>query len=264
MTDLTKIIVAAVVGGVVSFSSGCSRKDSGPTNGLDSFLAIRDSYCTTFDPNTITRCDRSTFHVLMNAMCSKPLPTEYEYPSGKWNRDLQPCYPEDSRSETSQDAYLSVILSQDTQALQRVYAYAKPKGWETGLPEGNVGNIFALVPLLRGYGIADSSDGVVDDGIEAAEKAFTGHRGHLLAGYLWAVSRMRGGLTVFGTSLLKKVHNETPDSPYLSCLYHRHSDGKQSGTKALLRAIQPNDQFGWGSSVMPVHYALTVACLEGL
>jgi hypothetical protein len=202
----------------------------------------------------------------MTAMCGQPLPIQYELPEGKWNRDTTTCYPQDSRSETSRDAYLSVVLSQDSQASARIVSYAQPQGWDTGEPSGGVGNITPLVPLLRGYSATGEADSIVDDGIETAKKAYTGHRGHLVAGYLWAVARLRGGLTVVGVSLLKKLHEETPESPYLSCLYHRFSrlDNDQADTLKLLSQMpHTSNTFGWGSSPWQIHYTLTVKCLEG-
>jgi hypothetical protein len=245
--------------------TACSRQDNGESGiNLSRYQAERDRLCQAFDPLTVTRCDRSTFHVLMSAMCKFSLPTEYEVPSGKWNRDTAPCYPDESRSETSQDGYLSVVLAQDPSAIARVIAFAEPRRWETGEPAGGVGNITSLVPLLRGYSLANESDGVVDEGLEAAEKAFTGHRGHLVAGYVWAAARLRGGLTVAGATLLRKLHNETPESPYLSCLYHRFSrlDNDQAGTVRLLKQTGTKT-FGWGSAPYELFTVLTVACLEG-
>ncbi len=247
----------------------CSRLDNGGAEGIDlaPYQNERDRICAEFDATTVERCDRSTFHVLMAAMCpGMKLPTEYEVPSGKWNRDTAPCYPDDSRSETSRDAYLQNLLTENKEAIARIVAYAEPREWETGEPHGGVGNIAPLVPLLRGYTLAGESDSIVDEGIEAAKKAFTGHRGHLVAEYLWVVARLRGGLTLSGSSLLKTLHEETPDSPFLSCLYHRFSrlDSSQKHTVYLLKKMPwVNNTFGWGSSVPDVHYAATVMCLEG-
>jgi hypothetical protein len=114
--------------------------------------------------------------------------------------------------------------------------------------------------------LTGEADGTVDDGLEAAQKAFKGHRGHLVAEYLWARARLNGGLTVGGAALLRQLHNETPESPFLSCLYHRFSrlDDDQSGTVKLLEKMPRKDNtFGWGSSPWQVHYTLTVKCLEG-
>ncbi len=250
----------------------CSRLDSGAAGGIDlaPYKAERDRICAEFDAGSVERCDRSTFHVLMAAMCpGMKLPTEYEVPSGKWNRDTAPCYPEDSRSETSRDAYLSILLSQDKAAISRAISFADSNGGDTGAPSGGVGNISDLLPLMRrtvSHLLTGEEDGLADDGLEAAKKAFTGHRGHLIAGYLWATARVNGGLTLAGSALLKQLHNETPDSPYLSCLYHRFSrlDNSQRGTINLLKRItKVKNAYGWGSSPWEIHYTATVACLEG-
>jgi hypothetical protein len=205
----------------------------------------------------------------MTAMCGQPLPLQYESPKGKWNRDTSTCYPEESRSETSRDAYLSLVLSQDKAAISRAISLAEANGGDTGAPAGGVGFVGDLLPLMRrtvSNLLTGEADGIVDDGLEAAQKAFEGHRGHLVASYLWATARAKGGLTAAGSALLKKLHDDTPDSPYMACLYHRFSrlNNDQRDTIVLLRSIpQQDNAFGWGSSPWQIHYALTVSCLEG-
>jgi hypothetical protein len=260
MTNLTKILILALL-----FS--CSREDSGAWKGIEKFQIERDRICQEFDPQTITRCDRSTFHVLMTAMCKQPLPTQYEVPSGKWNRDTAPCWPDDSRSETSRDAYLSLVLSQDKAAISRALSWAEDNHGDTGAPAGGVGFVGDLLPIMRrtvSHLLTGEADGTVDDGLEAAGKAFDGHRGHLVAGYLWATARVHGGLTLAGSAMLRQIHEETPDSPHLSCLYHRFSrlDNDQSGTVRLLKQTGTKT-FGWGSAPYELFTVLTVACLEG-
>ena len=253
---------------LITMFLSCSRHDSGSTSGIGEFQQTRDQLCHDFIIETVPRCDRATFHVLMAAVCpGMLLPVQYEYPSGKWNRDVKPCYPEDSASETSRDTYLSLVLSGQKDAIQRAVEYQT--NGDTGEPKGfgQVGNISVLLPIMRSMlGLRAQDDATVDSGIESARTAFSGHRGHLLAGYLWAVARLRGGLTVAGTSLLKELHDETPDSPYISSLFHRYSvlDNDQSGTLDLLRQVPHTiGDYGWGSSPWEVHYALTVSVLEG-
>jgi hypothetical protein len=234
--------------------TGCSRSDEGETHGIEHYKMWRDTVCQEFDPSTITRCDRATFHVLMNAMCNKPLPTEYEYPSGKWNRDVKPCYPDDSSSETSFDTYLSVKMARDDEAMRRVVAYAQPLDWQTGLPAGGVGNIAPLIPLMGDY-------------IQRPEtlnyEAISGFRGHLIAGWLWEWAHLNGGLNAGETEILRQLHKKTPSSPYFSCLYRRFSGKDQQHTLSLMENINANSNFGWGSSKPSIFVALSVACLEG-
>jgi hypothetical protein len=276
----TMLYLAAVAGcsrrlcsaiGVVAIVSlpfqSCSRQDNGESGiNLSRYQAERDRLCQAFDPATVQKCDRSTFVILMRAMCNQPVPTEFEHPEGKWNRDEQAsCYPNESRSETSRDAYLSLVLSQDKAAIARGLAWAEKNNGDTGLPSGGVGNVTDLMPIMRrSVRLTEEADGVAEDITEAVQKAFSGHRGHLVAGYLWARARLNGGLTVAGAALLKKIHDETPESPYLSCLYHRFSrlDHDQSGTVRLLKQTGTKT-FGWGSAPYELFTVLTVACLEG-
>jgi hypothetical protein len=202
-------------------------------------------------------------------MCNQPLPLQYEAPEGKWNRDIESCYPEDSRSETSRDAYLSLVLSQDKAALSRAISFAESNGGDTGSPAGGVGFIGDLLPIMRrtvSNLLTGEADSTVDDGLETAQKAFTGHRGHLVAEYLWARARLNGGLTLAGSALLRQIHDETPESPYLSCMYHRFSrlDNDQRDTIRLLNKMTRSvNAFGWGSAPYEIFMPLTVACLEG-
>lgn len=244
----------------------CSRHDSGAT-GLDisAEQAQRDALCKSFDPYTVPRCDRSTFHVLMAAMCNQTLPVQYESPSGKWNRDVLPCYPGDSSSETSRDTYLSLLLTKDQGGITRAVNFAQPLG-DTGQPAGGVGNIAPFLPIMRGYTLA-ITQADLDAALSTVKTWDAGTTGHLTAEYLWATARLRGGLTDAGDQVLKKIWSATPTSPFFSCLYHRFSlrDNDQAGTVALLRGMpQDTGDFGWGSSPWQVHYALTVKCLEGL
>ena len=240
---------------ITSLLMGCSRADDGEAKiPLSWYKAKRDVICQEFDPATIDRCDRSTFHVLMNAMCNKPVPTEYEYPSGKWNRDVAPCWPTDSRSETSQDTYLSLIMSQDKDALKRAAAYAEPNGWETGIPEGGVGNIRALVPLLEDYRAPREIPNIFQD-----------HRGHLTALWIWADARKHGGAIALEREWLKKIYKETSDSPFFSCMYRRFNKMDQRVTMEKLDRISTKkNTYGWGGSFSSLHFVMTTKCLEGL
>lgn len=249
MSALVKIAFAAFL-----LLMSCSRSESNEIDVPVNYKIWRDHVCQKFDPSTITRCDRATFHVLMNSMCGKPLPTEYEFPAGKWNRDVAPCYPKDSRSETSFDTYLSVVMSRDEDAIRRVVDYAKPLKWETGLPAGGVGNIIPLIPLLRA---------MLQKPETLSFDAISGHRGHLIAGWLWEWAYLNGGLLPVEVEILRQIADKTPSSPYFSCLYRRFSGKDQSHTLELMKNIHAKSNFGWGSSVPGIHVALTVACLEG-
>jgi hypothetical protein len=268
LTSKTFDLIAAIVvyAALVAMVVGCGEDAGRAQIDLRKYQSERDTICQYFDPAEITRCDRATFHVLMAAACGQSLPTKYEFPPGKWNRDVEKCYPEESRSETSRDTYLSVVLGNDQAANRRVIDYAQDRGWETGEPIGGVGNIAPLVPILRSANLAEASDTVIDEGIEAAKKAFEGHRGHLIAGYLWQVARLRGHLTWIGQSLLHKISDQTPESPYLRCLYYRfagRADDMADVGRLLDQIPHKENTFGWGSSPWQVHFALTVSCLEG-
>lgn len=250
---MIKSLVAASIF-VTAMLPACSRSDEGETHGIEHYKMWRDTVCQEFDPMTITRCDRATFHVLMNAMCGKPLPTEYEYPSGKWNRDVKPCYPNDSSSETSFDTYLSVKMARDDAAMSRVITYAKPLGWDTGLPAGGVGNIAPLIPLMGVYLQSSTTPNL---------GAISGFRGHLIANWLWEWAYIQGGLNAGEIEILHQLHKKTPSSPYFSCLFRRFSGKDQQHTLDLMKNINANSNFGWGSSRPEIFIALSVACLEG-
>lgn len=255
---------------VVFLLLGCRRHDEGKTPlDFNAAKVRRDYLCATWNPEEVERCDRSTFDVLMAAMCDKLVPRKYENPIGKWNRDTAECYPTDSRSETSRDTYLSLVLSQDKEAIANAITWAESNNGDTGHPVGGVGNVKDLLPLMRRAISSDfttQTESMIDDGIEAAKTALSGHRGHLIGEYIWAEARINGGITALGATILRQLNEETPNSPWLSCMYRRFSRLKlsQDVTIELLDMMkwEPNT-FGWGSSIPAVHYAMTVKCLEG-
>jgi hypothetical protein len=144
-------------------------------------------------------------------------------------------------------------MSHDKDALKRAVAFAEPNGWDTGLPEGGVGNIRALVPLLEDYRAPREIPNIFED-----------HRGHLTALWIWADARKHGGAIALEREWLKKIYKKTPNSPFFSCMYRRFNKLDQRVTMNLLDQIEKRkNPYGWGGSTWPIHWALTVKCLSG-
>lgn len=260
---------------------GCSRKDYDytPPALLDQALEIYDEACNSFVPQN--SCDSGTFVAAMSAICPQKdfNLSAYERSPGVWWRtadiDCFNTYDENgsrlSSSQCSRDTFLWVLLGaywrKDFAAIKRIADTGEKLDWLMCDGDTAVTSIKTLVPIIHkilndeGYHIDDSADGIGED---IVEKTFAGFRGHLIAGYLWLRASVYGGLT---TSLpLEVIHNETPDSPWFSALFHRFStDNDQTETVDLLKKAPTEGEgnFGWGSSPWQFHRAAPYKVLDG-
>lgn len=243
--------------------TSCHRHASEPTR--DPFADAqtrRDEVVAAFDVKTIKRCDFATFAPLFGAFTARSVPFhDLETLPGKWERDREPCYPDASQSETSQDSYLSVLhyamTVRDWGIPQRMLIHAKPPEYRTGAGPLGVVSIAALVPTI-----------IEMEGFEALveeEPSLVGFRGHLVAMFVWLRARVRGSVSDLELSLLREAWEENLQSPLLTALFHRLTDGDQADAIEKLAAYEPSSgsPFGWGSCPPELYIALTVAALEG-
>ena len=241
--------------------SSCARHDSGEAE--PSILEQAKPYyiqaCESYNPENTPRCDRSTFVAWMTLLCNKDFGlSAYEKESGVWWRSPESCYPDESKSQCSRDAYLAIIFEaykrKDFQRIKDIYDYAEKNAWVMCEGDEAVTSIAPLksiiVKILSQNNmplVGESSDALADD-LDIIEKALSGFRGHLVAGYLWLRGDVLGGLT--STITLKALKDQTPDSPYFSALYHRFDskNNSQEETLRLMKNTGPENNFGWGSS----------------
>ena len=265
----------------LTLTQACGKRhDNGeaPAPIPDQAKPFYDEACASYVPSKTPRCDRSTFVAAMTVLCGKDYGlAAYEKEPGVWHRDVEPCYPAESSSECSRDAYLWVIFGAykrgDLGAIQRIYDHATEHDWVMCEGDPAVTSIRPLASMIRKsltetYSASaprflEKVDTWPDD-LDVITNALSGFRGHLVAGYLWFRASVLGGLT---TPLpLKLLADETPDSPWFSALYHRYNEQApdQSETLELLRKTsRVDDTFGWGSSPWEFHLAATYQVLAG-
>ena len=243
--------------------AGCSYEKHSPiSNDLQSEFEKR---CERVSIEGITRCDRVTFVALLSAFC--PTRAEefkrYEYPEGKWNRDVSSCYPNDSASETSRDGYLSVLQalksSNDYSALRRIIDYAEPRGGSTGEGDEGIVNIWPLMGTIHQMAGDKPLDGASDQ-----LAILNGFRGAQIANYLLLKGRINGYLGVLEMEFAEKLDAQVPHSPWYSAIYHKYHDGDQSFALEGLKNFPTEDApYGWGSCPNDIYWILTYITTKG-
>lgn len=211
----------------------------------------RDQIVATYNTETITKCDYATFALLYNAFGGKADLTGLEDPSGKWNRNAQPCYPTESNSETSLDTYLMALQyaasTHDMGLVDRIVAYAEPQDWVTGAGPVGITSILPLVPVLGGMQLAVSS-----------------FRSDLLAVYILLTGRLNGDISTMDVDTLKLLNKETPGNPLYLAILHRFTDGDQTDTVDYLQTMSHTvGATGWGSCPYEVLFTVVVGIMEG-
>ena len=236
------------------------------------------------------RCDKLTFLALVSASGVKQDLSPYEKESGRFERDVNPCYPNDSVSQISRDAYLSILhhiwTYKDHAMLDRIISYGKAHDWIMG--EGPTGytDISLLAPtinkmdqIFHDQNIPGDKDNPSTPALafqlqsdSTIQHTLAGFQGHLLANYVWLQGRIKGGIDSSELLALKALVLAAPKNPLYNALYHRFTDGKQSlaiGTLSDHKTF-PADRvpldtgvFGWGSAPSMVYFLEVMAVLEG-
>lgn len=242
--------------------SACGGKKDDPNSfDLASAQSERDRRIAEMNLDEIARCDYVTFAAMGHAYSSRDFNVrDLEIPSGRWNRHYQICFPNDSKSETSLDGYLSVLhLAQergDKSLVKRIIDYAGPRDWITGEGPEGVTSIKPLVPIIREMAGRDEHTE------ERVPNPFEGFRGHLLANYLWLHAKVHGDVPLLAKPLLSALAQTIPGSPYIAALNARYNGASYGRAFDLLNDFSGCAKW-WGSCHDSIYYAITVAVLEG-
>jgi hypothetical protein len=197
---------------ILLFSCGQHKSSDSPPN-VGDLKPQADQIVKTFNIGLIERCDKLTFAALFNAFGGSADLSKFESPEGKWNRDdTAPCYPNDSKSETSLDGYLSVLhLSRsigDMSIVRRIKDYAEPKHWVTGEGPEGVTSILTLLPLIN------LMVGAKLDGDENALPYIQGYQAHLAAMWIWLKGRLTGSISDIELGTLQTLWLANLRSPF--------------------------------------------------
>jgi hypothetical protein len=192
----------------------------------------------------------------------------HEYEAGEWHRDVEPCYPDDSRSEISFEGILGALhalhAEQDSAGFERLADY----GWDNGYKMGDgpdeytkMPQLALILPLVRqGYKLASIED------------MLTGYRGNVLAYYLHLKGVTTGSLNVLEVEFLEEMTELVPSNPIYHALYHKYTDGDQTVAISILSDTEvfPVDRlpeeslklFDWSDGPAAILYLYTLAILE--
>lgn len=243
----------------------CGRHESQEaTNPIDEARAMRDEAVAAFDPATIERCDFATFAGQFEAYTGKDIGfARLEEPAGHWNRHFAPCYPADSKADTSRDVYLSLALwaagRPDRAAIaQRVVSWGEPRGWDMGEGPSGVVNITDFAQLFHKM---SGTAGLVEGSADGLP-GLSGFQGHVLSIYLLTRAKLYGSLSAAEVGVLKTLAAQTPESPYLEAVAHRFTDGDYTHAVDLAKRMKTCSQW-WGSCHPTVYLAMAVGVMEG-
>ena len=252
----------------------CSKKNDPQDQNYDlaALQKQRDGLVASFSETEIARCDRLTFVAMMDAF-GKPMDLHrYEYPRGVWHRDVNPCYPTDSKSECSQDGYISVLHSllshKDLASIKAIKSSLQSTNWICGAGDINLTLMPQLGPIL------DDMISALDPTKKArAQKLgkivippieinLSGFRGHVLDNYAWLWGRIHGRMTIAGLVALKLTADQNEGAPYPLALFHRFSD--QDYNLAVQELLDMKDcSAWWGSCNNAVYWTMVLAVIEG-
>lgn len=246
----------------------CAPCASQPTGqDLSAVRADRNRIVAEYDPSTIERCDFVTFAALYEAFNGNGRSagvTGLEQIGGKWERHFAPCYPANSRSETTRDGYLAVLhrawSDQDALLIDRIIFYAEPRAWITGEGDPWVTSVADLAPLM--YHMARRPEPLT--GLAVDDNPLHGFRGHLLALFIYLRGRVDGSVSEAERLALVELAKAEPRSPIYAALLARFSDGNQAeAIEKLLSMPRVVGPFGWGSAPWQVYFMVAAGIMEG-
>lgn len=263
-----------VLAATVTLAASCGREgDTDTSNDISGLSAIKSRYVQLIgnDPQELVdRCDRLTFVGLYEAFGKRTTKfMDYEYGAkGKWNRDVEPCWPDDSRSEISLEGILGathgLVTRKDKSALKRLRNYAIANGYVMG--DGPTQYTFmpqlAFV-LEKAYKLADSERTAFDK--------LDGYRGNVIADYILLHGRIYGYIGRHHLLMLEELIKVAPNNPIYHAIYHRFLDGDQRRAIELLADFNADilpqgadSRFHWGSASSAILFIYTVGIMEGI
>lgn len=288
---------------LVSFSLlfGCKyREQENDVAALDKLKEKRDFYCQQeIDPyKYIDRCDGLTFLGLYDAYCKQIDIYAHEYTAtyhldseppysendiekiklgtGKWNRDIRPCWEfdqdgngnGDSRSGISFESQLGAMIAlyhrQDLDGLKRMLSYAKDHDWILGDGPEEYTKLNELsfllkkmISVLEGESLAihqeeeegeryaslsEPEDKSVYEKLKERMGKLQGYRGKVIADYIAIKGEVYGYLNMYENELLGLCLEKDPENPIYNILWGKYHKDSQSyvdnGVEKLLNEAE--------------------------
>lgn len=277
---------------------------------LELLQAKRDFYCSqNIDPyKQVQRCDGLTFIGIYDAYCQKVDIYSHEYTikwkedsvpvykvndiknfenrSGRWNRDVVPCYnfdldgdgKGDSRSGSSLEneisSMLSLFMRRDLDGLERKLGYLNLNKWVANEGPQEYTKVWELnfllkkmIDRLRGFkdeeptvfpmssfvptSIADSDGLRVYEEINKKLQSVKGYRGKVISHYIATKVKVFGYMNEYEKRLLQLCLEHDPDNPLYNILWGKYQkDGQNFINRAIDRLL---DEKAYPSDKLPGH-----------
>jgi len=263
---------------VVLFLTNCAWEHKGKEtiNPYDAAKQKRDYYVKTLDDvySVVDRCDGSTFVGLWDAYGKNIEIYEHEYPeAGKWNRDVETCYPEDSRSAISTESLLGILHALwargDKNAIKDIQDYGRANGWVMGEGPKEYTNLYHLSFLIEWMLDEIRLNSMID---YDPWDVVSGYRANVIADYITLKGDVTGSINALELDAIEVMKDNVPQSPIYQALWHKYTDGDQAVALGILGnddIFPPNrlpekslNLFDWGNAPAVILYIFAFGIIE--
>lgn len=170
------------------------------------------------------RCDLLTFKGLWDAYGLKTNIYDHEYEAGQWHRDVKLCFPDDSRSEISNEGIMgamhAMVARKDFDRLKDLWDFLEANDWIAGEGPKEYTRVVHLKPLMRE--ILKENDMLLSKTsvfrLAAEDADSVGYRGNVLADYIFLHGVSLGYIESWHLSLLKELVKDVPQSPFYQAM----------------------------------------------
>lgn len=254
--------------------SGCGKKTADDVNFDFAVYQARRDALRDYVPVEMPRCDHLTAWGMVDAYM-RPVEIylfESKEEPGKWNRDVQACYPDDSKSECSPETEMSAAIAMghrgDRAGVRRQVSYLDGHNNNCGAGPFGLVNMWPVKYLLWdiGYQHTPSVPGV--PGTKGATGSLEDFRGYVGAQAIELAHIRSESLIGTEAELLKVLIREAPDNPVVAAYEAIYQDGDEARALSILDEVCPEGvcgteyKFGWSSIPDAVVYCWTVGVLE--
>jgi hypothetical protein len=249
--DVLAFFVFMVVLALAVSSCGKDEEKNRPNDGFpDDYLAAKASVITSLLPTVrdedgfveFDKCDSVHWSALTGAVAGGVNIRAAVDDSGKLHRRPArhpECYPDDSKSENSRDAFLMVLvyalMHDDLDLVDGFFRYGRSHAWVMG--EGPLSRTFFTPNMQALYAQAVEHLG----GPSYLERLqpiqwfsdLTGYEAHLQVMSVLAYGRIHGYITEKGLEVLEASYERQPRNPLFAAAYYRFSGVEQARADAV-------------------------------
>lgn len=204
-------------------------------NPYDAAKSKREVYLELIDDvySLVDRCDAVTFVGLFDRY-GKRIGLYEHYYDAHWHRDVEPCYPDDSRSEISTESMLGVLHALwgrgDRESIADIRNFGDENDWRMADGPDEYVRLLHLRPLITW--MLDSPE------LKTFEidpwSVIGGYRANVIADYIALKGDVLGSINKIELDALEVMVKNQPESPIYQALWHRYTDGDQARALEIL------------------------------